>query len=90
MLGDFAFLGAEKAKEIVVTNTNKIADEIDDVHPLKDKLYTPKMEGAEDEIKSRTMDTAHKWYGHSLPKIVANDLIRNSKVLLVMGSRLFI
>ena len=85
MLGDFAFLGAEKAKEIVVTNTNKIADEIDDVHPLKDKLYTPKMEGAEDEIKSRTMDTAHKWYGDPLPKIVADRLDKELKSIIGNG-----
>ena len=85
MLGDFAFLGAEKAKEIVVTNTNKIADEIDDVHPLKDKLYTPKMEGAEDEIKFRTMDTAHKWYGDPLPKIVADRLDKELKSIIGNG-----
>ena len=49
-LMSFHFLGEEKAKEIVVDNTNKIADMIDDVKPIKDDLYTPKIEGAEDEI----------------------------------------
>src|SRR5699024_10511479 len=44
MLEDFAFLGEDKAREIVITNTNKIADLIDDgITPVKDKLYTPKM-----------------------------------------------
>ena len=47
----FQFLGEEKAKEIVVTNTNKIADMIDDIKPIKDDLYTPKIEGAEDEMR---------------------------------------
>lgn len=85
MLGDFSFLGADKAKEIVVTNTNKIADEIDDVHPLKDKLYTPRMAGAEDEIKTRTMDTAHEWYGDPLPKIVSDRLDKELKSIIGNG-----
>lgn len=85
MLGDFEFLGKEKAEEIVVTNTNKIADEIDDVHPLKDKLYTPRMEGAEDEIKTRTMNTAHAWYGDPLPKIVSDRLATELKSIIGNG-----
>ncbi len=55
MLKDFSYLGEDIAKKIVVTNTNKIADEIDDVHPVKDKLYTPHMDGAEDKIRDKTM-----------------------------------
>ena len=47
-----AFLGKEKAKEIVVDNTNKIADMIDSIKPIKDDLYTPKIEGAEDEMRN--------------------------------------
>ena len=77
MLEDFAFLGEDTAKQIVVT-TNKIADFIDDVHPLKDKLYTPKMEGAEDEIE-RTMRTAHAFYGEELPQIVQDRLDKELK-----------
>ena len=59
----FHFLGAEKAKEIVVTNTNKIADMIDNIKPIKDDLYTPKIEGAEEEMRelSYTMATENIW-----------------------------
>ncbi|WP_283678685.1 PolC-type DNA polymerase III [Lentilactobacillus sp. Marseille-Q4993] len=85
MLEEFSFLGEEKAEEIVVTNTNKIADEIDDVHPLKDKLYTPRMEGAEDEIKKRTMDTAHAMYGNPLPEIVDKRLEKELKSIIGNG-----
>ena len=59
----FHFLGKEKAKEIVVDNTNKIADMIDDVKPIKDDLYTPKIEGAEDEIRNMSYKMARQIYG---------------------------
>ncbi len=59
----FHFLGAEKAKEIVVTNTNKIADMIDDIKPIKDELYTPKIEGAEEEMREMSYTMAKKIYG---------------------------
>ncbi len=70
MLDAFAFLGEEKAKEIVVHNTNKIADMIDNVKTIKDDLYTPKIEGAEDEMKNLSYTMARKIYGDPLPEIV--------------------
>lgn len=70
MLDAFAFLGKEKAKEIVVDNTNKIADMIDHIKPIKDDLYTPKIEGAEDEMRNLSYTMARKIYGDPLPEIV--------------------
>jgi DNA polymerase-3 subunit alpha (Gram-positive type) len=70
MLDAFAFLGKEKAKEIVVDNTNKIADMVDDIKPIKDDLYTPKIEGAEDEMRNLSYTMARKIYGDPLPEIV--------------------
>ena len=61
----FHFLGEEKAKEIVVTNTNKIADMIDDIKPIKDDLYTPKIEGAEDEMRNMSYEMAQQIYGEN-------------------------
>ncbi len=49
MLEFFQFLGEEKAYEVVVKNSNKIADQIEDISPVKEDLYTPTIEGA-DEI----------------------------------------
>lgn len=85
MLEQFSFLDDATAKEIVVTNTHKIADEIDDIHPLKDKLYTPRMEGAEDEIRERTMNTAHAWYGDPLPELVQHRVDRELKSIIGNG-----
>ncbi|TLQ04569.1 PolC-type DNA polymerase III [Pediococcus stilesii] len=74
MLESFSFLGSATAQKIVVENTNKIADSIDEISPVKDKLYTPKMPGAEDRIKQLSMDRAHAMYGKELPQIVKERL----------------
>ncbi len=70
MLHAFSFLGEEKAKEIVVVNSNKIADMIDEVKPIKNDLYAPKVEGAEDEIRNMSYKMAKQIYGEPLPEIV--------------------
>lgn len=70
MLNDFAFLGAELAHEVVVTNSNKIADMIEEVSPIKDKLYVPTIDGAEEEVRQIAYDNARKLYGVTLPKMV--------------------
>ena len=70
MLDAFSFLGEELAKEIVVTNPQKIADSIEDIKPIKDDLYTPKIEGADEEVRSLTYSKAKEIYGEELPEIV--------------------
>ncbi|MCD2256257.1 PolC-type DNA polymerase III [Lactobacillus sp. CC-MHH1034] len=71
MLEAFSFLDEATAKKIVITNTHKIVDLVDEaITPVKDKLYTPKMPGAEDEIRSLSMNKAHELYGEPLPEIV--------------------
>lgn len=85
MLDAFAFMGAATAQQIVVENSNLIADQIEVVHPLKDKLYTPKMDGAEDEIKERTMATAKAWYGDPLPELVQHRVDRELKSIVGNG-----
>ncbi|MDI7741699.1 PolC-type DNA polymerase III [Lysinibacillus fusiformis] len=70
MLKEFDFLGPDLAKEIVVTNSQKIADMIGDVKPIKDDLYTPKIEGSDEEVTNLTYEMAHRIYGEELPEIV--------------------
>src|SRR5699024_6222958 len=74
MLSSFDFLGEEKAYEIVVTNTRSIAERIEKIEPLKSKLYTPTIEGAEDEIRQLTYNKAESLYGSPLPEIVKKRL----------------
>ena len=80
MLDAFSFLGEDIAKEIVIENTNKIADEISEIQPIKDGLYPPHISHADEEMKKLTYDKAYELYGNPLPKIVKDriDLELNS------------
>ena len=97
MIKEFSFLGDEKTHEIVVDNTHKVADMIDDdIRPVKDRLYTPHMKGAEQEIQDRTWHTAKAWYGDPLPKLVRdrvrlelNSIVKNGfSVIYLIAQRL--
>ncbi|MGW9855622.1 DNA polymerase III subunit alpha, Gram-positive type [Staphylococcus hominis] len=74
MLDEFHFLGEEKAYDIVVKNTNELADQIEKVIPIKDQLFTPRMEGANEEIRELSYTNAKKLYGDDLPQIVIDRL----------------
>ncbi|PAL18106.1 PolC-type DNA polymerase III [Peribacillus simplex] len=85
MLREFSFLGSEKAKEVVVTNTNKIADMIEEIKPIKDELYTPKIEGADEEMREMSYGMARKIYGENLPEIVEARLEKELKSIIGHG-----
>ena len=74
MLTAFNFLGKDLAKEIVVDNTNKIADLCEEVIPVKDDLYTPKIPGSEEEISDLSYTRAKQLYGDPLPEIIEKRL----------------
>lgn len=74
MLDEFHFLGEYKAYDIVVKNTNELADRIEKVIPIKDQLFTPRMEGANEEIRELSYTNAKKLYGDDLPQIVIDRL----------------
>ncbi|WP_066150137.1 PolC-type DNA polymerase III [Halalkalibacter krulwichiae] len=85
MLEAFSFLGSEKAKELVVTNTQKVADLIDEVHPIPDDLYTPKIEGADDEVRQMSYNRARSIYGEELPEIVEARIEKELKSIIGHG-----
>ena len=74
MLKEFTYLGEEKAREIVITNTNKIADMIEKIKPIPDDTFPPKIEGADEELRQICMDKAISFYGDPLPPIVQDRL----------------
>ncbi len=74
MLDAFKFLPNDIAYEIVVTNTNLLTDSIDEVKPMKDVLFTPSIDNAEEKLRTICYDNAHALYGNPLPEIVSERL----------------
>ena len=70
MLEEFSYLGKEKAKEVVITNTNKIADMCDNISPISGEKCPPHIEGCEQTIKDIAYSKAHELYGDPLPELV--------------------
>ena len=72
MLEQFKFLGEEKAYEIVVDNTNYIADSIEHIIPLGTELCTPIIPGldAQEYMEDLCYKTAKEKYGDPLPEII--------------------
>ena len=74
MLNEFEFLGEEKAYEIVVKNSNMIADIPEDIEVLKTDLYPPKMENSANIVREMVYGNARKIYGEELPELIQTRL----------------
>ena len=85
MLREFAYLGKEKAYEVVVTNTNKIADMCEKISPIADIKAAPHIEGCEDTIRNITMTKAHELYGENLPEIVEQRIDKELDSIIKNG-----
>ena len=70
MLQEFAYLGPEKAREVVVTNPNRIADMCDRVRPLPHNLYAPKIENSVEDLKSLVYGKLRRLYGEHPPELI--------------------
>ncbi|MFP4371989.1 MAG: PolC-type DNA polymerase III [Halanaerobium sp.] len=85
MLEEFAYFGQETAAEIVVDNPNQIADQIEKIKPIPDGLYTPEIEGAEEEIRKMSYERAHEFYGEKLPQLVIDRLEKELSSIIENG-----
>ncbi len=85
MLDAFSFLGKEKAFEIVVTNTNKIADSIGEFNPIKKDLHPPIIEEAPQVLRDTCYAKAHEIYGDPLPEEIQTRLERELSGIIDNG-----
>ena len=85
MLEAFKFLGEEKAYEVVVTNTSRLADRFEEFKLFPDELFTPIIEGADDEIRNTCYATARDMYGDELPEVVTARLEKELVPIIKYG-----
>ncbi len=86
MLKEFSYLGEQEAKEVVITNTNKIADMVEEgIKPIPEGFYPPKMDNAEEIVRTMTYEKAYRIYGDPLPNIVSARLERELNAIINNG-----
>ncbi|MBP5618454.1 MAG: PHP domain-containing protein, partial [Clostridia bacterium] len=85
MLDDFAYLGKEKAYEVVVTNPNRIADLVEYIRPIPEGNFPPAIPGSDEIIREVTFSKAHEIYGDPLPDIVQKRLDKELDSIIKNG-----
>ena len=85
MLEEFKYLGSDKAYEVVVTNTNKISDMIDNIFPVSPHKAPPVIENSDQTLRDICYDTARSMYGDDLPEIVVARLERELNSIISNG-----
>ncbi len=76
MLEEFSYLGSAKAEEVVITNTNRIADMCDRISPVRPDKCPPVIENSDELLRTICYNKAHEMYGDPLPKPVEDRLER--------------
>lgn len=85
MLELFQYLGKEKAYEVVVSNTSRIADMTEVMRPYPEGVFPPRIEGSDDNLRNITRTKAREIYGDPLPEYVNSRLERELDSIIKHG-----
>ena len=85
MLEEFAYLGSDKAYEVVITNTNMIADMVDVMSPVRPDKCPPVIPDSDKTLTDICYNKAHEMYGNPLPDIVKNRLDKELNSIITNG-----
>ncbi len=85
MLEEFSYLGSDKAEEVVIKNTNKIADMCDFIEPVRPDKCPPQIENDAQMLRTICETRAHEIYGPVLPEPVAARLERELNSIIGNG-----
>lgn len=85
MLKEFDYLGAEKSREVVIENPNRVADMVEELKPIPDGTYPPEIEGADEELREMNYRKAISIYGDPLPELVKDRLDRELNSIISNG-----
>ena len=85
MLDEFKYLGEDLAYEVVVENTNKVADMVEDILPIPNETFPPVIEGSDKELRDMCNAKAERIYGSPLPDVVRKRLDRELNSIISNG-----
>ena len=85
MLEEFSYLGSEKAYEVVVTNTVKIANMVEKISPVRPDKCPPVIPDSDQTLRRICYDKAHSMYGEDLPDVVTERLERELNSIISNG-----
>ena len=94
MLEEFSYLGEEKAYEVVVTNTNMVADMCENLRPVPHNLFAPSIENSVEDLKNLVYTKFHRLYGDNPPELMVkrvetelNDIISSHYDVIYMSAQ---
>lgn len=97
MMEEFAYLGEERARKVVIENTNLIASQIGELLPVPKGKFPPKIAGAEETLRKTCMEKAHSIYGEPLPEEIAtrldkelNSIIDNGYAVMYVSAQMLV
>ncbi len=86
MLAEFRYLGEDRAREVVITNPNMIADMVEDnIRPIPGGMHPPKLQDSDKELREMCMNRAHEIYGTPLPELVETRLVKELDGIIKNG-----